>query len=145
MFSLAASGLRWTVDNLVGDQAVGATPSRPGTLVCLEVRRASATRLDEVFSQFTDEDQSFTKSKVTIKLYGYGVRFISRSEAKRVGRGLERFRVVELDFTGVEEVGQGFVDELLRVWPSGHPTTRLEPTNMSPAVAAMVNRGLPRT
>lgn len=144
VFTLAASGLRWTVDNARGDQAVGAIPSQAGTLVRLEVDRVSETRLDAVFSRFTDEDQSFTKSSVTIKLYGYGVRFISRSEAKRVARGLERFAVVELDFAGVEEVGQGFVDELLRVWPSGHPGTRLEPINMSPVVAALVTRGLPR-
>ncbi|MDQ1307592.1 MAG: hypothetical protein QG671_3425 [Actinomycetota bacterium] len=38
-------------------------------------------------------------------VFGFGVRFISRSEAKPLMRGLDRFRHVTVDFTGVEEVG----------------------------------------
>ena len=53
---------------------------------------------------------------------------------------LERFRRVELDFSGVDELGQAFADELFRVWPSRHPEVRLEPTNMSPVVARVVDR-----
>lgn len=80
-----------------------------------------------------------------VALFGLGVRFISRSEAKRVMRGLERFRRVELDFAGVEEVGQGFVDEALRVWPSQHPGTVVTPARMVGPVDFMVRRGLPST
>lgn len=76
-----------------------------------------------------------------VKLFGLGVRFVSRSEAKRLMRGLERFREVLVDFAGVEEVGQGFVDEALRVWPSQHPKTRVEPVGMVGPVEFMVRRG----
>jgi hypothetical protein len=58
-------------------------------------------------------------------------------------RGLERFNEVMLDFVGVEEVGQGFVDEVLRVWPSQHPETQVEPVGMTGPVEFMVRRGLP--
>jgi len=47
-----------------------------------------------------------------------------------------------LDFARVEGVGQGFVDEVLRVWASEHPEVRIEPVNMTPTVAFMVRRGL---
>ena len=46
-------------------------------------------------------------------------------------RGLERFKEVIVDFTGVEEVSQGFVDEVVRVWPSQHSETLVTPTGMT--------------
>jgi hypothetical protein len=49
-------------------------------------------------------------------LFSIGVRFVSRSEAKRLPRGLDRFAHVTLDFQGVVLVGQGFIDEVFRVW-----------------------------
>ena len=48
-----------------------------------------------------------------------------------------------LDFQGVRGVGQGFVDEVFRVWPRSHPGIRLVPQNMNQAVSFMVRRGLP--
>lgn len=104
----------------------------------------TSRELKDVFDAFTDEDHSFSKSRILVKLFELGVDFVSRSEAKRLLRGLERFQEVEVDFEGVREVGQGFIDELLRVWPSQHPDTKIMPTNMNRAVEAMVRRGLPR-
>jgi hypothetical protein len=74
---------------------------------------------------------------------GLKLRLSGRSEAKRLMRGLERFQEVLVDFTGREEVGQGFVDEVLRVWPSQHPGTAVQPTGMTGPVEFMVKRGLP--
>jgi len=54
--------------------------------------------------------------------------------------GLDRFRKVVLDFHGVEEVGQGFTDEVFRVWAAAHRTARLSADNMNRAVAFMVRR-----
>ncbi len=65
---------------------------------------------------------------------------MSRSEAKRLIHGLERFREVVLDFSGVDAVGQGFADEVFRVWAGAHPEVLLDPTNMNEAVAFMVER-----
>ena len=67
---------------------------------------------------------------------------VSRSEARRLSHGLERFKDVIVDFAGVESVGQGFVDELFRVWASNHDDTSLEPVNMNAAIEFMVRRGL---
>lgn len=55
-------------------------------------------------------------SRVRVKLFELGVEFVSRSEAKRLVRGLERFEEVEVEVDGVLGGGQGFVDELVRVW-----------------------------
>jgi hypothetical protein len=40
----------------------------------------------------------------------------------------------------VEGVGQGFADEVFRVWATAHPGTSLEPIHMNEAVAFMVQR-----
>lgn len=86
-----------------------------------EIDPAGTRSLSDVFhGYYTDDDHRFDRTKTVVHLFGIGVRFISRSEARRLMRGLERFREAELDFTGVEEVGQGFVDE---VFGCGHRIT----------------------
>jgi excisionase family DNA binding protein len=142
IFTLESGGLRWTVDNVRGDQAVGISEVERGTRVRWEMDPEGTRDLSAVFAEYTNDHQ-FTKTRTVVRLFGFGVRFISRSEAKRLLRGLERFQEVSMDFTGVEEVGQGFVDEVFRVWPSQHAGTRVEPVGMVGPVEFMVRRGLP--
>jgi hypothetical protein len=56
--------------------------------------------------------------------------------------GLEKFREVVLDFEGVDLVGQGFADEVFRVWAQQHPDVLLIPTGMNEPVAFMVERAI---
>ena len=51
---------------------------------------------------------------------------------------LDQFAEAELDFAGVDQVGHGFADELMRVGARRLPGLRLQPTAMAPAVGAMV-------
>ncbi|TDD26552.1 DUF4325 domain-containing protein [Kribbella turkmenica] len=69
---------------------------------------------------------------------------MSRSEAKRLLAGMDVFSEVEVDFTGIDSVGQAFVDEMLRVWPQLHPGTAIIPTKLNEAVEFRVRRGLGR-
>ncbi|MBW3604305.1 MAG: DUF4325 domain-containing protein [Actinobacteria bacterium] len=142
VFELASAGLVWVVDNQRGDHALGTSDVVAGTTVRLEIDRDSTRSVGDVFDAYTD-DHRFNRSRAVVTLFEYGERFVSRSEAKRVARGLERFDEVVVDFTGVRLVGQGFVDELFRVWTREHPSTTLEPVGMNDAVAFMVRRGLP--
>jgi excisionase family DNA binding protein len=139
-FDLQANGLRWTVDNRRGDFAVGSSRYVPGTLAMFEVDAATTRRLEDVFRPFTDEELGFSRSYVRVKLFEHGSSFVSRSEAKRLLAGLERFAEVELDFDKVESVGQGFADEVFRVWAKQHPEVRLIPTKMNDGVALMIGR-----
>ena len=142
-FELESSGLRWIVDNRDGDQAVGDSPRRIGTLVKLELNLRTDRQLKDTFEQYTsDESLAFDTTRTVVRLFARGRSFISRSEAKRIALGLERFDYAIVDFRGVNEVGQGFVDELFRVWQREHPDVKLTPVNMSPAVERMVRRGL---
>lgn len=142
-FELESDGLRWIVDSAKDDQAVADSPRRVGTRVRCELDPLTDRTMRDVFAPYTtSETLAFNRSKVTIRLFESAGTFVSRSEAKRLAAGLEDFAEVELDFSGVEEVGQGFVDELLRVWADEHPGTRLIPTHMGTAVEMMVRRGL---
>ena len=139
-FDFQANGLRWIVDNRRADFALGSSSYAPGTLAMFEVDAATTRRLEDVFKPFTDEELGFSRSYVRVKLFEHGSSFVSRSEAKRLLSGLERFAEVELDFEKVESVGQGFADEVFRVWARQHPEVRLIPTKMNDGVALMIGR-----
>jgi anti-sigma regulatory factor (Ser/Thr protein kinase) len=142
-FEISSGGLRWVVDNRRGDMAVGSLePLVAGTTIRIEVDPSEARDLTEVFDEYTEEFE-FSKTRTVVKLFAYGTEFVSRSQAKRLVHGLERFREVVLDFKDVDLVGQGFADEVFRVWASRHPEVHLVPVGMNDAVAFMVRRSSP--
>ena len=79
------------------------------------------TLLEDIFNEFAPQalDYEFSRSKVHVKLLGE--KYISRSEARRLLVNLEKFKHIDLDFKNVESVGQGFADEVFRVFSSDHP------------------------
>jgi hypothetical protein len=44
-----------------------------------------------------------------------------------------------LDFKGVRSIGQGFADEIFRVFAKSHPHITLKPENLSPALRPMIS------
>lgn len=141
-FELESGSLRWVVDSRRDDMAVGSVePPVGGTTARVEVDPERARDLAAVFAQYT-RDFEFTRTRAVIRLFAIGAEFVSRSQAKRLVAGLERFREVVLDFAGVELVGQGFADEVFRVWGRQHPEVALIPVAMSEAVAFMVERAI---
>jgi anti-sigma regulatory factor (Ser/Thr protein kinase) len=140
-FRLESPGAAWIVDNLVQDSAVGTSDVRRGTRVVLTVAGIRTPRLEDVFRAHTDEDSlRFTRTRATIKLGALGTGLVSRSEARRVVERLGEFTHATLDFSGVDVVGQGFCDEVFRVFARAHPEVTLEPVGMNDAVSFMVAR-----
>jgi len=139
VFQLSSGGIQWTVDNTIGDMAVGSSSVRKGTRVRVEIASQPKRTLQAVFAEYT-ENFEFNKTRIVVKLFTTGTHFISRSEARRVLSNLDRFRTIVLDFHGVEEIGQGFADEVFRVWSAAHPSIKLEAVNMSPPVTFMIRR-----
>jgi excisionase family DNA binding protein len=142
IFELSANGIRWVVDNLISDQAVGESHVQVGTRVRLRIVADSTRDLAEIFRAFSD-DRDFARSQPIIRLFEIGTEFVSRSEAKRLLSGMEEFSEITLDFDKVTSVGQGFVDEVFRVWAGEHPSVKLSPISVNPAVSFMIERGLP--
>ena len=140
-FRLESQGTAWIVDNQVRDSAIAPSEVRRGTRVELVMVPGHVPRLEDVFAAYTDpESLRFTRTRATIKLAGLGTTLVSRSEAKRLVARLTDFRQAILDFSGVQVAGQGFCDEVFRVFARAHPHVTLEPVGMNDTVAFMVNR-----
>jgi hypothetical protein len=118
--------------------------ARPGTAVFLAARLLSQTVLREVFNRYTTgapDDLSFDRTVIPMRLARLASEnLLSRSQAKRVISGIDKFRVVELDFEGVPEIGQAFADELFRVFAQTHPAIDLRVRNAGPGVLPMIRR-----
>lgn len=82
-----------------------------------------------------------SKTIVPMRLAKYGAEnLISRSQAKRVVSRFDKFTTVVLDFEGIDEIGQGFADEIFRVFANDHPNIELIPYQCSTNVQQMINR-----
>lgn len=138
-FSLTSNGLEWVRDNYVDDTVIRQCELTSGTRVELDVEAPPRTTLQQVFEAHQDGFQ-FAKTRTVVKLFGLGKDFVSRSEARRLLNGLEAFREVVVDFRDVDGVGQGFTDEVFRVWANRHPEVLLVPVNMVEPVQFFVER-----
>jgi anti-sigma regulatory factor (Ser/Thr protein kinase) len=118
-----------------------------GTLVSLCVCLRSQLNIADVFDEFSSgEDATFSKTQVPLRLAQFGAdNLVSRSQAKRVAERFDRFKEVILDFTGIEFIGQGFADQLFRVYQNAHPDVTLTPFHANPAVKSMILRAKQRS
>ena len=118
-----------------------------GTRIRMRLSNHTNRTPTEVFDAFTaDGDYAFSKTVVPVDLARYGNdALISRSQAKRVLMRLDRFNTVVLNFKNVEQVGQGFADEVFRVFARTHPDIELIPIDANAQVMAMIRRANPRT
>ena len=69
-----------------------------------------------------------------------GTIYVSRSQARRILSGLEKFNSIMLDFEHVPTVGQAFADEIFRVFKNKHPKIQIDIENTNEAVRFMVER-----
>ncbi len=89
-------------------------------------------------------DEKMKPRGTVVRLEAFGPKLMSRSQAKRIVRNLEESQDVVLDFKGVDLVGQGFADEVFRVWAHAHPDRNLIPIEMKGPVEFMVERAIRR-
>ena len=145
IFTLDSFGHKLTVNNEIPDVFVETIGKiKKGTRVIFKISSKSTRHLNDVFSKYTNlTDESgygFDKTEIRVKLYTLGGVHISRSQARRVLSGLEKFKIVVFDFDNVSTVGQAFADEIFRVFNNKHPDIKLEVENMSDGVKFMVER-----
>ena len=131
-------------DNIISDIFIKDL-RRPvkGTKVFFSINLDSRKSISDVFDQYTGESFEFSKTEVKVKLFQEDVEYISRSQARRILTGLEKFKSVELDFAGIKTIGQGFADEVFRVWQSQHADIKIIPKNMLQNVQFMVKHVVP--
>lgn len=143
LFILESYGYRLRVDNSIPDIFIERIHSNVrGTVVKFSVDRNSTRDLGATFRnyQIDPDGTDFDVTEIKVKLYRQDVEYISRSQAKRLLVDLDKFRRIVLDFEDVTTVGQGFADEIFRVFQTDYPNIELKPINMNDEVAFMVNR-----
>lgn len=123
----------WILDN----QATG-----DGTMIAMTLSNHTARRCNDIFFQFSPPDEyAFNKTVVPLRMASFGESsLISRSQAKRVVRNLEKFHTILLDFSGIATVGQGFADEIFRVYQNDNPDIQILPVNANADIERMIKR-----
>lgn len=143
LFILESYGYTLRVDNTIPDVffSNNATKKR-GTKVTCTFDIDTKLHLNQVFSDFVTDigEVGFDKTNIKIKLFTQGSIYISRSQARRILSGLDKFKTIVLDFDRVTTVGQAFADEIFRVFKSNHPGITIQPINTIEPVQFMIDR-----
>ena len=113
-----------------------------GTEVILVLNKNTKRTTKEIFDEYTSDDFVFNKTKITVHLAKdyLGHDFVSRSLAKRILMNVEKFKVIVLDFENIDNIGQGFADEVFRVFKNKNPDITIVPVNMNEEIEFMINR-----
>jgi anti-sigma regulatory factor (Ser/Thr protein kinase) len=123
------------------DQFETSTTNCRGTTIIMKISTSSRLFLSDVFNEYADPEKQpgFYKTTIPVQIIqNEGESLMSRSQAKRLMNRFDRFLEVVLDFTGVSFIGQGFADEIFRVFVRAHPGTRLIPTHCTETVEKMI-------
>jgi len=110
-----------------------------GTVVRMDLALNTTRTAQAVYKTYFSPDtvggDAFHTTEVPVRLAQLSSQLTSRSQGKWVVERATQFKTVVLDFAGVSLVGQGFVDEVFRVFATAHPEVQLKPVNLLPEVA----------
>ena len=114
-----------------------------GTQVSMELLKDNVQSLSEVFGQYSDDEYGFNKTVVPVvrlidRRNDTDMSLISRSQARRLLHRFDRFSTVVLDFRCIDSIGQGFADEVFRVYAKAHPEIAISYINANSDIEAMV-------
>ncbi len=145
IFILDSYGYQLIMNNKIKDVfLVKPKKNKKGTQVTFKISTESPHRLNDVFKKFTNPDSKngygFDKTEIKIKLYTIDGVHISRSQARRVLTGLDKFTSIIFDFDKVAMIGQAFADEIFRVHKERHPKIKIDYANANEAVKFMIDR-----
>ncbi|MBR3366130.1 DUF4325 domain-containing protein [Candidatus Saccharibacteria bacterium] len=140
--SFTSYGYRLSIDNTINDFAIEALDKSErtiGTEVYFEISLHTKKSIEELFRSYSvDKSLAIESTSIPVKLYKEGDIWISRSQAKKILHGLEKYKKICLDFQGIKVIGQGFADEIFRVFSIHHPDIEIEAINMNDSVKLMV-------
>ncbi len=113
---------------------------RQGTVIIMALSNSTNKTMKEVFDMYSSIDGGFTVTQIPIKHICDSGFPVSRSQAKRLYFGFDKFEKVILDFEGVNEIGQGFAHELFHIFQKRHPEIEIVRRNTNENIEKMVNR-----
>ena len=141
-FSIRSSVKKLFFNNIIDDFTMVTIKPVFGTRVMFSIAINSKKKLRDVFAQYAEELFEFGSTEIKVKLYqeGKGRTFISRSQAKRILYGLDKFKKITLDFRDITSIGQGFADEIFRVWQKNHSGISIKSINTNQDIEFMIKR-----
>jgi hypothetical protein len=115
-----------------------------GTRIYLRFNNHTSRTKSQIYEQFRVNSQyGFNRTIVPVRLAQYeNDQLVSRSQAKRLLERIELFAEVWFDFTGVQEIGKAFADQIFRVFSNEHPNTVLHARHTNAEVQAVINEVL---
>ncbi|MBU4298956.1 DUF4325 domain-containing protein [Patescibacteria group bacterium] len=141
MLTIQSSRKKLLFNNILGDIFIKDSDKNiKGTKVIFVISLRAKTNLGEVFKKYAGGAFAFAKTEVNVRLYKLDTDFISRSQARRIMSGLDKFRTITLDFKNVNTVGQAFGDEVFRVWQGRHLGIKLAYKNANENIIFMLKR-----
>ena len=96
----------------------------------------SMTEEKDVFDLHANVASGFAGARISLCNY-FERSPVSRAQAKVLCGRLAQIEEIELDFEGLEWMGQGFAHQLFVVFQNEHPSVRLIPVNMNDDVRKM--------
>ena len=111
--------------------------SNHGTAIIMMLSNFTKKTSKEIFDKYADVEGGFKRTRIPLKNI-YETYPVSRSQAKRLSHRLESFEEVELDFYGVDEIGQGFAHELFVKYARLHPEIKLIPVHTNKTIDNMI-------
>lgn len=108
-----------------------------GTVVVMRLDNETLRDPEEVFNTYADVDEGFYRTRIPVLEACLDRDPVARSQARRIYARLESFKEVVFDFERTEFMGQGFSDELFRVFQNKHPDIKLIPINMNSEIQRM--------
>lgn len=109
-----------------------------GTKIILALSNYATQSLREAFDEFSSDDGGFNITKIPMKKICDSGYPVSRSQAKRLYFGFDKFKTVILDFKDVDDIGQGFAHELFVVFKRNNPAIELKCINENENVSRMI-------
>jgi anti-sigma regulatory factor (Ser/Thr protein kinase) len=139
-FTIISGSTEVDVVNTIPDMFIKPHRLRRGTEIGFSISLHTPTKLAAIFHEFSNEEYEFDRTKILVHLFTMDTSFVSRSQARRLLVGLEEFKKITLDFNKVSDVGQGFADEIFRVFKTRHPEIQILYVNTNPTVEFMIKR-----
>jgi anti-sigma regulatory factor (Ser/Thr protein kinase) len=144
-FVLDSYGYQFIANNIIKDIFIKKVKGqKQGTRVTFRIDISNQLHLTDLFREYTntgdDSDYGFDRTEIRVKLYTIGGVSISRSQARRVLSGLDKFKIIVMDYDRVPTIGQAFADEVYRVFKNKRPDIEIQDINMNEGVKFMVER-----
>ncbi|MBM6949238.1 STAS-like domain-containing protein [Mordavella massiliensis] len=109
-----------------------------GTMAVMMLDNDTKRTSREVFDMYAPLEEGFVKTEIPLREMCPLGDPVARSQARRILRRLEEFREIVFDFRGIDFMGQGFADEVFRVFQHCHPDITLTVVNANASVRGMI-------